>query len=135
MADLAQYRLTERRIEQWTVVIGVAESAAAWIWVSWASGVGVLAGALLAWLNFRWLEGALDALMRVSTASAASSQKVGVPWGGIARLAGRYILIVGAVCVIFFGFRVPVLSMLVGLCALGAATMCASVYEIFYPVN
>jgi hypothetical protein len=35
------------------------------------------------------------------------------------------------VYVIFVFFRIPVLSMLVGLCALGAATIGASLYEVF----
>jgi hypothetical protein len=40
-------------------------------------------------------------------------------------------LIAVCVCVIFIFLRVPILSMLVGLCALGAATIAASLYEVF----
>jgi len=39
------------------------------------------------------------------------------------------------VYVIFIYLHVPLLSMLVGLCALGAAAILASVYEILRPVE
>jgi len=44
-------------------------------------------------------------------------------------------LIAFAVYVIFVFLRIPILSMIVGLCALGAATIAASVYEILRPVE
>jgi hypothetical protein len=40
-----------------------------------------------------------------------------------------------AVYVIFIVLKVPVLSMIAGLCALGAAAVAASVYEILRPVD
>jgi hypothetical protein len=42
-------------------------------------------------------------------------------------------LIALAVYVIFKYLNVPILSMIFGLCALGAATMAVSVYEILHP--
>jgi hypothetical protein len=50
-------------------------------------------------------------------------------------MAIRYGLIAFAVYVIFEFLRIPILSMIVGLCALGAATMAASVYEILRPAG
>jgi len=47
----------------------------------------------------------------------------------------RYALIGVAVYVIFKTLRVPLVSMVVGLCALGAATIAASVYEILRPAE
>jgi hypothetical protein len=47
----------------------------------------------------------------------------------------RYGLIAICVYVIFEYLKVPLASMVVGLCALGAATIATSVYEILRPVE
>jgi hypothetical protein len=128
------YQLTERRIAQLTLVVGTVAAAGACLLFSMRIGAGVLAGSVLAWLNFRWLAEALDVLVQVSTATEETT-KGRVPLGSIFRLIGRYALIAIIVYVIFWLFKVPVLSMLVGLCALGAATIGASLYEILRPVG
>ena len=132
--DLSGYKVTERRIAQLTLVIGALAAAGAAYFSSLRMGAGILAGALLSWISFRWLESALDGLVRASTAKADSEQ-ARVPIGGILKIMGRYALIAGAVCVIFFVFQVPVVSMLLGLCALGAATIVATLYELWHPAN
>jgi len=43
-------------------------------------GAGVLIGALLAWINFRWLKSALDTVTRAATAQSEAS-KARVPLG------------------------------------------------------
>jgi small-conductance mechanosensitive channel len=93
-------------------------------------GAGVLIGALLAWVNFRWLKSALDTVTRAATAQAEPS-KARVPLVSLFGLIGRYFLIAVSVCAIFIFFGIPILSMLAGLCALGAATVGASLYEVF----
>ena len=132
--DMPAYRLTEKRIGQLTLAIGAIAAAAAAYFSTPRIGAGILVGALLAWISFRWLESALDGLVRVSTAASGSAQS-GVPLGSIAKFVGRYALIGVVVCVIFFGFHVPIVSMLLGLCALGAATILAALYEILHPAN
>ena len=127
--NVAPYELTEQRIARLTLVFGAITAVGACFLYSARVGAGVMIGASLAWVNFRWLKSALDAVLRVSTAQAQAS-KVRMPIGSIFGLIGRYILIGVSVCVIFVFFRIPVLSMLVGLCALGAATMGASLYEV-----
>jgi hypothetical protein len=112
------------------LVLGVITAVGAYFLFSARIGAGVLVGALLAWVNFRWLKNALDGITHVSTAQAQSA-KVRLPIWSIFGLIGRYLLIGASVYVIFTFFRIPVLSMLVGLCALGAATIGASLYEVF----
>src|ERR1019366_7260638 len=129
-ADPGPYHLAEQRIAQLTLVLGALASAGACLLFSIRVGTGVLIGAFLAWLNFRWLKNGMDAVVRVSTAQADSA-KPHLPVSSLIGLFGRYFLIAASVCAIFIFFRIPVLSMLVGLCALGAATMVASLYEIF----
>ena len=130
--DTSRYKLTERRIAQLTLAIGAVAAAGAAYFSSLRMGAGILAGALLAWLSFRWLESALDGLMRASVAKADSAQ-ARAPIGSILKIMARYALIAGAVCVIFFVFKVPVVGMLLGLCALGAATIVATLYELLHP--
>ena len=132
--DPGPYHLAEQRIAQLTLVLGAVASAGACLLFSIRVGTGVLIGAFLAWLNFRWLKNGLDAVVRVSTAQADSA-KAHLPVSSLIGLFGRYSLIAASVCAIFIFFRIPVLSMLVGLCALGAATTVASLYEIFRSWN
>jgi len=98
----------------------------------WGAGLGI--GAALGWLNFRWLRRGLDALVLASTAQAGK-EKPTVPITSYWGMLFRYGLIALAVYVIFEYLRVPLVSMVVGLCALGAATVVASVYEIFDPAD
>ncbi len=97
-------------------------------------GAGLAVGAALAWLNFRWLRRGLDALVVASTAQAGEENPK-VPLLSYFSMLFRYGLIALAVYVIFIYLRIPLVSMVVGLCALGAATIAASVYEILHPAD
>jgi small-conductance mechanosensitive channel len=119
--------------EQWiarlTLVLGVLAAAAAAGLYQRLWGIGILIGAVLAWLNFRWLRQGMDALTESATAQAGQ-RKPQVPLTTYFTAAFRYVLIGLAVYVIFKYLNVPVLSMILGLCALGAATIAVSVYGI-----
>jgi len=130
MVDVAPYALTERRIARLTLLLGAIAAAGACLLFSIRVGAGVLIGALLAWVNFRWLKSALDTVTRAATAQSEAS-KARVPLGSVFGLIGRYLLLAVSVYAIFIFLGIPILSMLVGLCALGAATMGASLYEVF----
>jgi len=126
--------VTERRISWLTLLIGVVAGLSVAVLRDrlWGAGLGI--GAALAWLNFRWLRRGLDALVVASTAQAGKEKPV-VPLLSYFGIVFRYGLIALAVYVIFEYLRVPLVSMVVGLCALGAATVAASVYEILHPVD
>ena len=126
MAGLA----TERRIAWLTLAFGAAASATAAFAGSRLWAAGLLIGAVLAWLNFRWLRRGLDALVAASAAQAGT-EKPRVPLGAYFGAAFRYGLIALVVYVIFKILKVPLASMVVGMCALAAATIAASVYELF----
>jgi len=127
-------RRTEQRIAWLTPAIGGVAGLAVWLAYGWRWGAGLVIGALLAWLNFRWMKSGLDALQRASM-EQAGRERPHVPAGTWFKLAGRYALIGFCAYAIFVGFRIPIVSMLVGLCSLGAATMAASVYEILRPAE
>ena len=124
---------TETRIAWLTIIFGaMAAVVATTIYHrrDWATGMAF--GAALAWLNFRWLARGLDALVVDSTAQTGL-QKPQVPVVTYFLAAFRYILIALGVYVIFKVLSVPLVSLLLGLCALGAATIAASIYEIAKP--
>jgi ATP synthase I chain len=129
-----QGAMTERRIGWLTLLIGFAAGGIVAVLRDPWWGVGLAIGAGLAWLNFRWLRQGLDALVAASTAQSGAEQPR-VPAGAYFRALFRYTLIGLSVYAIFKVLRVPLVSMMVGLCALGAATIVVSVYEILRPVE
>jgi hypothetical protein len=133
-AALKNSELTERRIAWLTLILGGASAIIVAILRSpaWAEGLAI--GTALAWLNFRWLKRGMDALVVVATAQEGFA-KPRIPFGTWFRLMFRYGLIAFCVYVIFGYLKVPPASMVVGLCALGAATIVASVYEILRPTE
>jgi len=133
-ADSQPAAVTERRISWLTLLIGLVAGLLVALLRDplWGAGLGI--GAALAWLNFRWLRRGLDTLVVASTAQAGK-EKPAVPVLSYFGMVFRYGLIALAVYVIFECLRVPLVSMVVGLCALGAATVVASVYEILHPAE
>jgi len=121
---------TERRIAWLTLAFGVAAGVAALVAGSRVWAGGLLVGAVLAWMNFRWLRRGMDALVAASVAQAGA-EKPRVPLGTYFGAAFRYGLIALVVYVIFKFLRVPLASMVLGMCALAAAAMAASVYEVW----
>jgi hypothetical protein len=132
--NVAVFARAEQRIAWLTLVLGgaAAISVAVLRHAAWAEGLAI--GTVLAWLNFRWLKRGLDALVMVATAQEGLA-KPRIPFATWFRLMFRYGLIAFCVYVIFEYLKVPLASMVVGLCALGAATITASVYEILRPTE
>ena len=126
------YRKSESRISQLTLLFGILAAPPVAYFHSWRWGGGIFIGSFLAWCNFRWLKQGADALAEAATAQA-NQKKVRVPLVTYFTAAFRYGLIALTVYVIFRYLNVPVLSMVVGLCALGAATIVVSVHSILRP--
>lgn len=125
---------TERRIAWLTLLFGFAAAA---ITVTlrhnlWATGLAI--GTVLAWLNFRWLKRALDALVVHSTAQEGR-EKPKVPMTTYLAALFRYGLLGLTVYAIFIFLHVPFGSMILGFCALAAAAIVASVWEILTPAG
>jgi hypothetical protein len=121
---------TERRIAWLTLAFGAVACVAAAFAGSRVWAAGLLIGAVLAWLNFRWLRRGLDGLVAASAAQAGA-EKPRVPVWTYFAAAFRYALIAAIAYVIFRFLGIPLASMVVGMCALAAAAVAASVYEVF----
>ena len=120
---------TERRIAWLTLAVGlVAATIAAGVRRNdWAVGLGL--GAVLGWLNFQWMRRSASAISSASAAQSDTENPKLPRWSHVA-VALRYALMGLAVYVIFIYLHAPLASLVLGLCALGAATIAASVWEI-----
>jgi hypothetical protein len=133
-----------RRIAGLTLGFGFAAAALAVALrrPDWAKGLA--GGALLGWLNFRWLSRGIRAMMLRASAQASVASEVpegatapapsaDSPLGTYFMLVFRYALVAAGVYVIFIYLHVPLISVGLGLCALVAAIMAASVWEVLRP--
>jgi small-conductance mechanosensitive channel len=129
-----RFQNLEQLISGTTLAIGLLAAIAVGFFQGglWSAGVGI--GAVFAWLNLRWLKRGVAALAAAATAQS-SQQQAQVPVSSYFFAMFRYALIAIAVYVIFKYLKVPILSMIVGLFALGAATLVACLYEILRPVD
>jgi hypothetical protein len=133
-----------RRIAALTLGFGLAAAMAALALqrMDWAKGLA--GGAVLAWLNFRWLSRGIRALVEAGLAQARDSADEGegrktdakssaYPVVTYLTLAFRYALVGLGVYVIFNYLHAPLISIGLGLCAFVAAILTASVWEIISP--
>ena len=130
MANEAFGSATLRRIEWLTLAIGAAGSVAAgWRW-GWRGAVGLAIGAILSWLNFRWLKGSVLAFGRVATAADENAQTVRVPKSAYFKFFGRFVLLLVAVYVILTHSAFPAVALLAGLFASAAAVVLGVLWEL-----
>ncbi|HXY24888.1 MAG TPA: ATP synthase subunit I [Candidatus Acidoferrum sp.] len=134
MADSNTPARTEQRISWLTLLLGLIAAATSAILqrVPWAIGLAI--GTILAWLNYRWLRRGVDALVLASKAQEGV-EKPRVPRSAYFIALFRYGLLALSVYLIYTYLHVPLGSMIVGMCALAAAALAASVWEVLSPVN
>jgi len=134
VADSNAPARTEQRISWLTLLLGLIAAATSAILqrVPWAIGLAI--GTILAWLNYRWLRRGLDALVIASKAQEGL-ERPRVPRSTYFVALFRYGLLALSVYLIYTYLHVPLGSMIVGMCALAAAAIAASVWEILRPVD
>ena len=118
-----------RRIEWLTLALGALGSAWASRHWGWRGAVGLAIGAVLSWVNFRWLKGSVYEFGRAATAQAAG-EVTRVPKGAFIKMFGRFVLLLGAVYVILTRSWVPAVPVLTGLFASAAGVVVALAYEL-----
>ncbi len=124
------YVRAERRIGWLTLGLGMGGALVIALVISRPAGVGVAVGAVLAWVNYRWLKQAAHAMSRVAAAQV-DAKKSGVSMWVYVKFFARYALIALVLYVMVARFVVPIGSLLGGLLALGAAAMLESILELF----
>ncbi|SPE38054.1 conserved membrane hypothetical protein [Candidatus Sulfopaludibacter sp. SbA3] len=120
-ADLA---VALARIRKLIAVFGMGGTAAAFAWRGWPAGLGFGLGAVISWLNFRWLHQLVDAI------GGKSIRR------GIAVIAGlRYLLLGGAAYVILRFSKISRPAALSGLFVTAAAVIVEIIIELRYARN
>jgi hypothetical protein len=123
-----------RRITYLIPVFGIFGGLLAGLMHDWEWAEGLVLGSGLAWLNFRWLKRGLQAFTSAAAPQSGTENRR-APVARYLAAVFRYVLIGLAVYVIFSYLHVPLVSIVLGLCAFAAATITASVWEIFQSVE
>ncbi len=115
------------RIRHTMLILGaIATLVAWWIW-GWRIAAGVLLGCVVSYVNFHWLEHAMNALAeRISTDGSKVSST-----GTVFRFLLRYVFIGIGAYVIFKGSADGLYGFLGGLSLTVAAILCEAVYETY----
>jgi ATP synthase I chain len=119
-----------QRIAWLTLALGISTAGVVFILQSNRWAIGIAIGTVLAWINYRWLDQSLGMLVSLGTAKPGSPKARGVPVSFYWKLVGRYVLIAVVIYVIVHYFALPLVSVLVGLLALGAGAIVGSIYEV-----
>jgi hypothetical protein len=124
---------TIRRVALLTPIFGIAAGIFASFLHRWDWAEGLILGSCLGWLNFHWLKRGVKAITSAAAAQAGVEKPRGTSATYLAA-AFRYALIGLSVYVIFKYLHVPLVSIVLGLCALAAAIIVASVWEVLQSV-
>jgi len=122
------YSRAERWIEDATLGLGALAALVAAKW-SWLHSAGVLVGALLAWINFRWMKQGLDVLAQLPVAQP-DAETVRIPKRVYVKFIGRYALILLVLYAILRGSVLPAAAVFVGLFTLVGAVLLVMLYQL-----
>ena len=123
------FHRVQRRIAALTLGIGAVAAVIVSVIGFWRWGIGILIGAALAWINFLWLDQGLGAISKLAQAQHGAPKPRISLWVWI-KVFSRYGLIAILLYTAWVLVHIPVVSMLAGLCALGAAVMAEGLYEV-----
>ena len=129
-ADEEFYSAAERRIEYLALGIGVAGTAITWFAWGGRAAAGFAAGALLSWINYRWMKQGVGTLARLSVAQAGAP-RAQVPVSVYFKFIGRYALLIVSAYAILRGIKPPAASLLAGFFTIIAAVLVEMVGQLF----
>ena len=125
----------EPRIFRSIWIVGLAGTAAFWLWrgPGWAAGFAV--GAALSALSFQWMKTAINTLADTILLGASPGEPAGVSKrrsaGAVARFVLRYALIAVAGYVIFRSSVISLVAFFAGLFVAIAATLMEVAYQVY----
>jgi hypothetical protein len=115
------------RIRRSMLVLTAPAVAGTWLWFGWRSALGMACGCAVAYLNFHWLEGGVEALAdRIVVAGKSQSGK-----GIVVRFLFRYVLLALAAYAIVTVSPASLYGFLAGLSLPVAAIACEAAYEAY----
>ena len=129
-ADEAFYAAAERRIEYLALGIGAAGTAVVWFAWGGKAAAGFTSGAVLSWINYRWMKQGVGSLARLSVVQTGSP-RAEVPASVYLKFVGRYALLIAAAYAILRGFKPPAASLLAGFFIIIAAVLLEMVGQLF----
>ena len=115
------------RIRKYMVVVSAVGLAVCLVFFRWPVAAGFLVGAIISYVNHRWLERAVDALGERITTGESKERGGGI----VFRAALRYAFIAIGAYVIFNVSLVGLYGYLGGICLPIAAVACEVAVEIF----
>jgi hypothetical protein len=124
------YSRAVERIPRFMASLGLVFSVAAWWRFGRASALGFLGGAVIAFLNFRWLKDGVNGLADRVTNTGKTQSGQGI----VARFLLRYVLMGAAAYVILTSFPASLRGLFAGLCLPVGAIVCEAGYEIYLAV-
>jgi hypothetical protein len=113
-----------QRISRSIALLSVLGAAGFWIGLGWKAGGSFVLGALIAVINFQWLQSSVKKLV----GAFLSGTKRPRIWH---KLLLRYVLLTAVVYVIFKGYLLHIPAFLTGLLLPVMACMCEAIYEAF----
>jgi hypothetical protein len=124
---ISSLRRIERLIPGLALVVAIALGCRA----GWLSGLGFLAGASVAYINFRWLKNTVTALADAVTQGGVHASKPSV----ILRFLARFVLIALAAYVIFVSYPVAFHGFLGGLFVPILAIFVEATYAVYTAIR
>ena len=125
----SEFEAIERRIEWFIVILGALMALTAAIKWGIRGSAGVALGAVLCWLNFRWLRHGATGLIKLGMAQAGA-EVVHIPRSMHAKFFGRLLLLLVAVYFILTWLRLPAVGLICGLAAVVPAILLELAYEL-----
>jgi hypothetical protein len=122
----------ERRIERFVLVLGAAivlVSAMGW---GRRAAMGAAIGAVLCWVNFRWLREGAGGVIRLGLAQAGAESEARVPRATHAKFLGRLLLLLVAAYAILVWLQLPAIAVLCGLTSVVPAILLELGYELVH---
>ncbi len=115
------------RIRHTMLILGAIATLIAWSIWGWRIAAGVLLGCVVSYVNFHWLERALNSLAERITAAGSKVSSTGT----VFRFLLRYAFIGLGAYVIFKGSADSLYGFLGGLSLTVAAVLCEAAYEAY----
>ena len=116
--------LTHRRILTVMAIVAVLSALAGFVFVSWQFGLGVLIGGILSFINYYWLKFSLKKVFE-RTAHGERPRFLAV------RYATRYLVLGGALLVVFLTKAIPVVAVILGMASFALAIVVEGFVRLF----